>query len=80
MDDITLLRAIPSTEECTFRELCSALGEDKPERGDKPAWGKLFGQLRRFEREGLIEIDWNNNEINTMVLSESGASRVRVSK
>src|SRR5215831_10555431 len=50
MNDLELLKAIPSTEPATFREFCDALESERlgvPE--DKLGWGRLFGILDRLE-------------------------------
>lgn len=77
LPDITILKAIPSTEPATFRELCSALGSDKPEKGDKRAWWELFSSIEKLEKQELIEVDRNGTSIDTLILTEAGAAMVR---
>ena len=79
MDTLTLLKAIPSTEPADFRDLCNALGSDKPD--DREGWSDMFNTLRSLEKDGLVEISWfHNNNIDTLILTEAGAARVRESQ
>lgn len=78
----TLLNAIPSTEEASFREL---LRSDKPD--DTQEWSAFFKTLRQAEREWLVHIEWSPNgngrggsSVDSVILTEAGAARVRESK
>jgi len=77
MDIDTLLSAIGSTEETTFNELCQALGDDCPERGNTPEWRDLFRTVSCAEKEGLVRVDRVGGKIGTLILTEAGAARVR---
>ena len=71
-----ILRAISSTEPCTFSEFLRGL-PDAPERGDKSAWAELFDKLETFENLGLVEIERANGRIETLMLTEAGAAKVK---
>lgn len=73
----TLLVAIPSTEPATFSEFCRALGDDCPERGDKEEWADLFDTINQAENLGLIEVDRNGRNTESLQLTEAGAAKVR---
>lgn len=77
MDEIIILRAIPSTEEASFGEFCNNLGSDKPE--NKSEWAQLFRQLDKLETDDLIEIERAGRNIDTLILTEAGAAKVRAS-
>ena len=77
ISELTLLKAIPSTQEASFREVCNALGDDKPEKGVKGEWGKFFSVLKKLERDGLVEISWTGDQVDSLILTEAGAARVR---
>lgn len=76
MDEYTILSAIGSTDETTFGEFCSAL-DGCPESGDRAGWREVFNQLRILEQHGFIEISRTGNKIDSMILTEAGANRVR---
>lgn len=73
--DLDFLSLIGSTEETTFNELCSALGDDCPH--DKSEWRELFQRVERFEREGYVGVIRENGRIEGLILSESGAALIR---
>lgn len=79
MNEKILLKAIPSTEEASFRDLCNALGDDKPEKGDRAEWGLFFDTLRKLERQGEVEVSWSpdGRSVDSVILTEAGAARVR---
>lgn len=70
-----LLKAISSTEATTFSELCLGLGENKPEAKDE--WRELFIALEELEKQELVEVDRKNGKIETLMLTEAGADRIR---
>jgi hypothetical protein len=81
MDTLTLLKAIRSAEPSDFSDLCNALGDDKPERGDRDGWSDLFNTLRSLEKDGLVQISWfHNKNVDSLMLTEAGAARVRESQ
>ena len=71
----SLLQCIGSTEESSFGEVCQALGDDKP--ADRSEWGAFFRSVEDLERQGLIEVSRVNGKIDSMILTEAGAARVR---
>lgn len=71
-----ILRAISSTEPCTFSEFLRGL-PDAPERGDREAWAKLFDKMEMFENLGLVEIERVNSRIDTLILTEAGVAKVK---
>jgi hypothetical protein len=71
-----ILRAVSSTEPCTFSEFLHGL-PDVPERGDKEAWAELFDKLEMFENLGLVEIERNGGRIESLVLTEAGTAKVK---
>ena len=73
--DLNFLQQIGSTEETTFNELCTALGDDCP--GDKAAWRDLFAKIRDLERQCYIEVTRTAGKIDGLMLTESGASLIR---
>lgn len=77
MDEETILAAIGSQEPSTFNEFLRALGDDCPERGDKDGWRELFAALEYSERSGLVEIERVQRKIDSLILTEAGAARVR---
>jgi hypothetical protein len=77
LNQLTILKAIGSTEPSTFREFCSELGDNCPEKGDSASWGALFRLLREAERSGLVLVDRASGSIDTLILTEAGAAHVR---
>lgn len=79
MDNLNtrLLSVIPSTEPSSFFEVLKYLGSYAPERGDKGAWRDFFKTIRMMEREGLIAIEWDGDKIESLQLTESGATLAR---
>lgn len=77
MDENTILSAIGSTEETSFNEFCSALGDDCPESGDRDGWRAVFNQLRLLETHGFIEVSRTKGKIDSMILTKAGANRIR---
>lgn len=74
-DDLNFLSLIASTEETSFNELCSALGEDCPH--DKNGWRKLFSRIRSLEDRGFVGVIRTAGKIDGMLLTESGAALIR---
>jgi hypothetical protein len=70
-----LLKAISSTEPSTFNEFCNALETDMP--SEKSQWRELFIALEELEKQGLVEVDRTNGKIDTLMLTEAGADRIR---
>jgi hypothetical protein len=75
--DLNFLSLIASTEETTFNELCTALGDDCPEPGDKGGWRDLFAKIRDLERQCYIEVTRTAGKIDGLMLTESGAALIR---
>lgn len=71
----TLLSAVGSTEETTFGELCSALGDDRPE--DKSEWRDLFLSIDAAENNGQIEVSRSGRQIDSLILTESGVAALK---
>ena len=74
-NDLDFLSLIASTEETTFNELCSALGDDCPQ--DKDGWRELFTRIRDLERQCYIEVTRTAGKIDGLMLTESGAGLIR---
>jgi hypothetical protein len=77
MDMDKILSAIGFTECSSFGEFCGGLGSDRPEAGDRVAWREVFTLVNQAERQGLIEVDRVDGKINSLQLTEPGASRIR---
>lgn len=73
----TLLAAISSSEPATFSEFCHALGGDCPERGDKEEWAELFVLINDAEALGLVDVERDGRNTESLQLTEAGASAVR---
>jgi len=73
-DDI--LAAIGSTEPSSFSEFCREL-KDCPVKGDTAAWRELFATLEWLEHQKLIVIERSGRSIESLILTEHGADRVR---
>lgn len=71
-----ILAAIPSTEAASFSEFLSAL-PDVPDKGDRAEWSALFSQLRTLENAGMVEVERTDGAIESLMLTEDGAERVR---
>lgn len=82
MDDLTILKAIGSTEVSTFEEFLAGLEHEVPAKNEKREWWVLFTTLERLQTEGLIEVEraGEKNRIETLILTESGAARVKADK
>lgn len=76
----TILGAIGFTEPSSFGEFCGALGADCPEKGDRDAWRELFSTLNGLAAEGLVEIERDGRNIESIVLTEAGANYIRGKK
>jgi hypothetical protein len=76
MEENAIMAAIGLTEPSTFNEFCRAL-RDCPRKGDKDAWRELFATLEWLEHQGLVEIERNGRSIESLILTDSGASRIR---
>lgn len=74
--NMKMLAAIPSTEPATFNEFLSGY-DDRPERGDKPAWAEMFQDLETLESQGLVEIERANGRIDTLMLTAEGVDLVK---
>jgi len=73
--DLEFLSLIGSTEESTFNELCSALGDDCPT--EKGEWRELFERIRDLEKQGYIEVTRTQGKIDGLQLTEQGAGLIR---
>ena len=73
----TLLAAIGSTEESSFGEMCNALGDDCPDKGDKTAWHTLFNMINIAEEEELVEVHRNGTKIDGLILTEAGITELK---
>jgi hypothetical protein len=75
MNEDIILRAIPSTEPASFGEFCNELGADKPDCRDD--WAILFKLLDKLEHDGLVTIDRLGRRVDSLILTDAGADRVR---
>lgn len=76
MDEDKILAAIGFTEPSSFNEFCRSY-DDCPAKGDTAGWREVFATLEYLEHQGLIKIDRAGKKIDTMILTEEGASRIR---
>ena len=74
-DDLKFLELIGSTEETSFNELISMLGDDKPQ--ERSEWRTLFLRIERYEADGYLEVSRAQGRIDGMQLTESGAALIR---
>lgn len=79
VDIDTVLAAVGATECSDFNDLCRGLGSNRPqERGE---WADLFRTIEQAERDGLVEVSRievdGQKRIDTLILTEEGANRVR---
>lgn len=77
MDKDRLLDCVGSTEPSTFSEFLRALEDDCPEKGDKPAWAKLFSLIEECERDGLLVVERVKGKVDSLQLTPEGADAVR---
>jgi len=75
MED-AILAAIGSTEPSTFNEFCRGL-KDCPTKGDTAGWREVFTTLDKLEREKLVKIERNGRSIESLILTDAGADRIR---
>ena len=70
----TLLIAIGETKSGTFYEICDALGDDRPAKGDQRGWIDFFDGLRQAEFAGLIQTTAPHpgDRFEAAILTESG--------
>lgn len=74
----TLLEAIGSQEPSDFGEICNALGDDRPEKGDKEGWTEFFALIRKAEAGGLIETTrGQTGQFESAILTEAGVNKLR---
>lgn len=73
----TILSAIGSTEPSNFFEFLKGLGADCPEKGDRDGYRELFNQLKELERNGLVDIERRDGQIEWLQLTEAGANSIR---
>ncbi len=71
-----ILAACSSTEPSTFNEFARAL-KDCPAKGETAEWREVFGLLNQAEREGLVEVERAGKSIDSLILTDTGAERVR---
>ena len=76
MDGDVILAAIGSTESSTFSEFCRAL-KDCPAKGDTAGWREVFETLNDLERQGLVVIEREERRIESLILTDAGADRIR---
>lgn len=76
MNENQILSAIGSTEPSTFAEFCREL-KDCPERGDTAGWREVFTLLDDLAKAGFVEVEKTDGKIDTMILTDAGADRVR---
>lgn len=76
MHEDNILAAIGSTEPSSFSEFCSGL-KDCPTKGDKAGWREVFSTLDTLERSGFVVIGRNGRSIESLILTDAGADRIR---
>jgi hypothetical protein len=76
MDEDNILAAIGSTEPSSFSEFCRAL-KDCPAKGDTAAWREVFATLEWLEHQKLVIVERNGRSIESLILTEAGADRIR---
>lgn len=72
-----ILVNIGATESTSFRELCNALGDDTPEKGDSKGWRELFQTIDALEQCALIEVERRDSRFESAILTPLGAERAR---
>ena len=72
-----ILSVVWSSEAMTFNDLCDALGNDCPEKGDREAWRDLFRQLESAKAVGLITLEKRDGRIESIQLTKRGADKIR---
>lgn len=76
MDEDVVLAAIGSTEPSSFSEFCRAL-KDCPMKGDREGWREVFATLEWLEHQGLVTIERSGRSIESLILTDAGADRIR---
>jgi DNA-binding transcriptional ArsR family regulator len=76
MGEDSVLSAIGSTEPSSFSEFCRAL-KDCPMKGDVAGWREVFETLERLERQGLVVVERQGRSIESLILTDTGADRIR---
>jgi hypothetical protein len=76
MNEDDVLAAIGSTEPSTFNEFCRAL-KDCPVKGDTAGWREVFATLEWLEHQKLVVIERNGRSIESLILTDAGADRIR---
>jgi len=76
VDEDVILAAIGSTEPSTFNEFCRAL-KDCPMKGDTAGWREVFATLEWLEHQKLVVIERNGRSIESLILTDAGADRIR---
>lgn len=67
-----LLTGIGYTEPSTFNEICNALDDHIPDRGDKAEWRDFFKLLEKAQRDGFCRIDYIKGRIDQVQLTDEG--------
>lgn len=75
-EEIAILAAIGSTEPSTFAEFCRSY-KDCPAKGDTAAWREVFATLEWLEHQKMVIIERENRRIESLILTDEGAARVR---
>lgn len=76
MNEDKILAAIGSTESSSFNESCRAL-KVCPAKGDTAGWREVFETLNDLERRGLVVIEREERRIESLILTDAGADRIR---
>jgi len=76
MDEDIVLAAIGSTEPSTFNEFCRAL-KGCPAKGDREGWREVFATLECLEHQRLVIIEREERRIESLILTDAGADRIR---
>ena len=77
MNQLTVLSAISFTEPSDFNEFCRGLGKDCPAKGDTADWRELFSLLNECEQDGLVIVERSGRSIESVTLTDAGATLVR---
>jgi hypothetical protein len=77
MDMKTLLGAIGSQEESTFSEICDALGDDRPAKGDRAAWREFFQLIDEADKKGFINAIKLHGNFEGAILTADGVAELR---
>lgn len=73
---VDVLKAAPSTEPSTFFEFIREL-DDPPKKGERERWRDLFETVRSAEELGLVEVERQAGNIESIQLTAEGVETLR---